>query len=202
MSEEDRRRWDARYRDNAYRDRLYPSQIVEHWLPKLPNGTALDIACGAGRNAIYLAKNGYQVDAFDISGVAIAFAEQRARSEGVSIRWQVADIDNGLPSKALYDLILMVRCVNLSIVRASCKQLRPSGVILIENHLDVDDLPMALSGPLNPLYRVRPDSTMLAVQGLECLFSYEGIVDEPDGSHAAVAQVIARKPTTVPVQRA
>ena len=194
MSDEDRKKWNARYRDNAYRERLYPSRIVESWLPKLPKGKALDIACGAGRNAIYLALNGYHVHAFDVSEVAISFAEHRAQEEGVSISWQVADIDHGLPSRVRYDLILMVRCVDLSIVRSACERLAPSGVILVENHLQINDPPLRLCGPSSPLYRVSPGSMMSAVKGLESFFTYEGIIEEPDGSHSAVAQVIARKP--------
>ena len=67
MSEADRKRWNERYKAGAYGQRTHPSALlatmVEQWLPVRGGARALDLACGAGRNALYLAEQGYQVDA-------------------------------------------------------------------------------------------------------------------------------------------
>ena len=73
MSRADQDKWDARYRDGAYAERTHPSALLDRWLPqlRLPEGSprAIDVACGMGRNAIYLANQGWQVDAVDISAL-------------------------------------------------------------------------------------------------------------------------------------
>ena len=76
MSADDAERWNARYADGAYAGRTRPSQLLLQWqrLPRV--GRALDVACGAGRNALHLAGLGYQVDAVDVSSAAL----QRAAS--------------------------------------------------------------------------------------------------------------------------
>ena len=62
MSHADRDKWDKRYREGSYGTRTYPSELLAEWLPQLQKGRALDVACGAGRNALYLAAAGYVVD--------------------------------------------------------------------------------------------------------------------------------------------
>ena len=65
MSRAERDKWDARYRDGAYESRTHPTALLEAWAPRLPRGRALDVACGAGRNALYLARLGWEVAGFD-----------------------------------------------------------------------------------------------------------------------------------------
>ena len=69
MSTVERDKWNERYREGAYEERTHPTALLAEWLPRLPRGTALDVACGAGRNAIYLAAHGYRVTAVDNRGV-------------------------------------------------------------------------------------------------------------------------------------
>lgn len=70
MSEADRDKWQQMYTSGRYRARSEPGELVRQWLPVLPRGRALDIACGAGRHALCLAQNGYRVDAVDIADAA------------------------------------------------------------------------------------------------------------------------------------
>ena len=75
MSTADRNKWDQRYREGAYASRDYPSEFLKQQLLHLKPGKALDLACGAGRNSIFLAQNGFFVDAVDVSSVGL----ERAR---------------------------------------------------------------------------------------------------------------------------
>src|SRR3970282_2133468 len=63
MSQAERLRWDERYRTGAYTDRKHPTALLAEWVSQLAQGRALDVACGAGRNSLYLAANGWGVDA-------------------------------------------------------------------------------------------------------------------------------------------
>ena len=121
MSDSDREKWDERYREGAYTDRTYPTALLSDWLPQLsrgiPPGRALDVACGAGRNALFLAGAGFEVTAIDISEEALARARQSARERGLKINWICADLESGeagvLPDGP-FDLVVMVRYVNMS----------------------------------------------------------------------------------------
>ena len=87
MSEQDRDKWNARYDDGAYADRDRPSELLTNWIDRIDAGRALDIACGTGRNARYLARRGFRVDALDIAASGLARGRELARSEGLSVNW-------------------------------------------------------------------------------------------------------------------
>ena len=112
MAETDREKWDQRYAEGAYRPRTYPSPFLVERLPELPRGRALDLACGAGRNALHLAEAGYEIEAVDISRVAIERARESARERGLEVSWRVADLDDFVPTRGRYDLITVVRYTN------------------------------------------------------------------------------------------
>lgn len=84
------RDWDLHYSDAAHLD-WSPAQLLVEVAELLPPGRALDLACGAGRNAVYLAKLGWRVTAVDASRVAIA--RLRERAAGLAIDARVADLE-------------------------------------------------------------------------------------------------------------
>src|SRR5262245_50965550 len=94
MSAAERDRWDARYRDGAYESRTHATALLAAWLPRLPRGAALDVACGAGRNALYLAAQGFAVTALDISAVALERGRREAGARGLTVEWRCADLDD------------------------------------------------------------------------------------------------------------
>jgi len=134
VTESDRQRWDAKY---ALRDA--PTEIVaDDWLVEcatpLPAGRALDLACGLGHNAIWLAEHGWTVDAVDISPVGLELADKRAKQAHVSgIRWIEADLDTFQPESAAHDLVLVFRFLDrrsiASVVQAA---LKPGGRLVYE----------------------------------------------------------------------
>lgn len=199
MTEEDRLKWDHRYAKGAYADRPWPSAILEDWVPQISTarkGHALDIACGAGRNALYLAERGYQVDAIDISSEALRRAGEAARRLGLEINWICADLESGDVENALppgpCQLITMIRYVNAPLVPVLAERLAPGGYLIIEEHLASDE---DVIGPKNPAFRVAPGELTAAVSqlGLEISHDHEGLVTDPDGRMAALARVVARR---------
>jgi 2-polyprenyl-3-methyl-5-hydroxy-6-metoxy-1,4-benzoquinol methylase len=81
MSNQDRDKWNQRYAEDSYQ-KNNPVTLLEDWLQKLPRGRVLDVACGAGRNSLFLAQAGYQVDAIDISPEGLKQAEEKAAETG------------------------------------------------------------------------------------------------------------------------
>ena len=196
MSAEDRRKWDARYRQGAYRTRRRPAAFLSAWADELPRrGWALDLACGIGRNARFLALRGLAVDAVDISPVALAAAKQQAG--GLDIRWIEADLEAGFTPMRDYDVIVNIRYVQLDLVAALLPFLRPDGVLVVEQHLRQAPRAgqaAAVVGPSNPAFRVAPGALARLAGGLDIAHLEEGCFTDPDGGVAALARLIARRP--------
>jgi len=190
MSEQDREKWNQRYAEDSYR-KNNPVTLVENWLPELPVGRALDVACGAGRNAIFLAQAGYQVDAIDISVAGLDQARQKAEDQSLSICWIEQDLDEVYPSDTAYDLIIVMWYVNLTLITRLCDCLAPGGYLLSEQHLVTDK---EVIGPTNPDYRVAPGELAAAVAGLDLIMLEESIETTSETEQVASARVVARKP--------
>lgn len=211
MSEADRNKWDTRYREGAYSGRPHPAAIVAEYASRIPDPgratavdgpRALDLACGAGRNALYLAGLGYRVDALDVSSEALARGKQAARETGLSasVSWIGHDLDHGLPGDIPdYDLIIIVRYLDLSLVEAAAGRLRPGGHLLCEMHLESDE---PVAGPRNPAFRARPGELRRAAGGLEIVEYREGIIRDPDGRPVSLARLLARVGDTLHRNRA
>lgn len=110
MSDADarRERWNERY---AARELVWsagPNQLLEETLAGRRPGTALDAACGEGRNALWLAEQGWTVTGADFSEVAIDKARRIARRRGVSVDWQVVDLARAAPSGGPWDLVCIL----------------------------------------------------------------------------------------------
>lgn len=194
MSAVDRHRWNRRYREGAYRGRTHPSAFLEGCVPVLPTpGRALDLACGTGRNAVYLAGLGFAVDAVDISAEALAIG--RAREPALPIRWLEHDLDSGFVPEASYDVIVNIRFVNQPLLESLLPWLRPNGVVIVEQHLATTREDVI--GPTNPAFRVAPGelarlASTLAVERVE-----EDVFTDPDGRKAALSRLLARRPPLV-----
>jgi len=189
MSDNDRDKWNERYRTGAYALRTHPSQLLLEWVDRIPTGRALDVACGAGRNALYLAARGFDVDAVDISVEALERARESAQRSGLRVNWMQQDLDGQPALQGEYQLILMIRFVHLPLLRTLATRLAPEGFLVCEQHL-VSDAPVI--GPTNPDYRVRPGELRTAAAGLRVLSLQEDLVTEPDGTTAALARLVAQ----------
>jgi SAM-dependent methyltransferase len=193
VSAAERDKWDARYRDGAYENRTHPTALLREWLPRLPRGRALDIACGAGRNALFLAANGFAVTALDISSVALERGRRAAEERGLDIEWLCVDLDDdvaaALPAGG-FDLIVWVRYVHRTLLPRLLERLNDGGTLLCEQHL-ATTAPVA--GPTSAGFRLAPGELARGASTLSILHSYEGPVVDPDGRSVALAQLVGRK---------
>jgi SAM-dependent methyltransferase len=127
VAEEDRARWEERYRAGSHPE-TEPDPILGIALRFAPPaGRALDVACGRGRHAIALARRGYRVDAVDLSPTALASARERAR--GLDIRWIEADLDTWEPERRAYALVLCVDFTDERLFARLLGALAPGGVL-------------------------------------------------------------------------
>lgn len=190
MSDSDRDKWNQRYRSHDVADVLQPSTFIEHWLPRIKTGRALDVACGTGRNALYLAEQGFEVDAVDISARALERARQAATRSGLRVNWLEQDLDHpSLPGVA-YQLILVVHFVNLALMRRLAGQLQQGGYLLSEQHLVTE---ADVTGPGSRAYRVSCDDLRSAVPQLRIVSLEEVIKPQADGRCAALVRLVAQK---------
>ncbi|MEW2390054.1 class I SAM-dependent methyltransferase [Streptomyces venezuelae] len=132
--------WERHYR--THRDwgtRVNPL-LAETAAPLLP-GTALDLGCGAGGDAVWLARQGWHVTAVDISGTAVERLRERARDLGVAerITAQQHDLAGGVPA-GRFDLVSAqyfhtpFPLLRTHVLRAAARSLRPGGLLLIVDH--------------------------------------------------------------------
>ena len=189
MSKQDRNKWNQRYAEGSYH-KNNPVTLVEDWLPGLPVGRALDVACGAGRNAILLAQAGYQVDAIDISPEGLNLARQNAENQGLSINWIEHDLDQPYHFDTDYDLIIVMWYVNLGLISRLCDCLAKGAYLVCEEHLITDQ---DVIGPTSLNYRVASGDLREAVSGLDVLFYEESIETNSEGEQVASARVVAKK---------
>lgn len=141
--------WDERYAGTELVWSAGPNQFVESELADLPPGRALDLACGEGRNARWLAERGWQVTAMDFSTVAV----EKGRSLHDAVDWQVGDARTATLPKHL-DLVviayLQVPAEDRALVlRRAVEALRPGGTFLMVAH-DSTNLTEGTGGPQAP----------------------------------------------------
>ncbi len=190
MSDADRDKWERRYAEGSYTPRTHPTPLLEEWLTRLPRGRALDMACGAGRNALHLAAAGYQVDAMDISTVALAQGAARAAELGVEVNWINVDLDTAELSPDSYDLVVVARYVNRALTDALMASLREGGHLVYEQHFLTE---REVDGPRSQSFRLRPNELLEMFRDLRVLYYREGLMADRDGRTMALAQLVACK---------
>ncbi|MGR3310863.1 MAG: class I SAM-dependent methyltransferase, partial [Candidatus Brocadiales bacterium] len=128
-SEEDRKIWDKRYDTEEYLFGKEPNLFLKEHIDILPKGKALDLAMGEGKDAVFLAKNGYDVDGCDISEVAIKKAYRLAEENNVKINALVVDLEKYEIPKDKYDLITCLYYLQSSLIPQIKEGLKVGGMI-------------------------------------------------------------------------
>lgn len=155
----DRDKWNHRYGGEGLFHGKGPSRLLELNMEllerHLPGRRALDLACGEGRNAIYLAHRGFRVKAVDIAEEGIAKGRRRAREEGVAVDFQVVDLEQG-PPEGEFDLVLNVNFLLRDLIPQLVAHLSPGGIFFF---LTILNAPMLMGGR-NPAHLLEPGELM------------------------------------------
>ncbi|MCB1684826.1 MAG: class I SAM-dependent methyltransferase [Pseudomonadales bacterium] len=195
MTRLDRQKWDRRYSRGSELAGAQPSEWLLRSLAlagfdRGDGRAALDVACGTGRDALYLAALGFSVDAVDISPVALAQASAASRERELSINWLEADLDLAFRPPRTYDLILMIHYVNLPLMEKLTLALRPGGWLVSEQYLHTSGVQV---GPRRAEYRVASGALAAACGDLEIVEQEEGTSRDRLGRTLAVSRVAARR---------
>ncbi|MBN1965034.1 MAG: class I SAM-dependent methyltransferase [Anaerolineae bacterium] len=134
MSKTDRERWDERYADPSSRLKKGPHDLlVRHAPPGRSGSRALELACGLGRDALWLAAQGYRVDAIDISLSALRSAQAEMRRRELSgIQFIQADLEHFPLPRCLYDLVIVFRFLDRRLFPAIRERVRPGGLAIYQ----------------------------------------------------------------------
>jgi SAM-dependent methyltransferase len=163
VTEADRVRWDARH------------GVAEDVVPLPPDalrgredlastvGRALDVACGRGAVALWLARRGLVVDAVDVSPVGLAAGARRAAD--LPVRWLRHDLDTGLPAPGPYEVVVVQRFRAPALYPALLTALAPGGLLVVTVLSEVDEGP----GP----WRAPPGELLAAFGSLDVLVHRE-----------------------------
>ena len=172
---------------HVHEDSHTPAQFLVDNIDILPRGRALDIAVGTGRNAIYLAKMGFEVEGVDISGEAVEIAAASALKAGVTVRAQVVDLEKDYQIReAAYDVIICFHYLQRSLISQIKDGIRLGGMVVYET-FTVDQA--QFGKPRNPDYLLKPNELLDMFRQFRCLRYREGIFPGP----RAVAGIIAQR---------
>ena len=139
MSQQDKQKWDAKYLKKSELLRPREASVnIKKFVEKSAGAKALDLACGAGRNTIYLAKQGYEVDALDIAAVALDALAAEALSEDVQelVNAQLSDLDSFVPVPETYELIVMMNFLDRALLERVKEGLKVGGLFIVETYMD------------------------------------------------------------------
>ncbi|MEU8046759.1 class I SAM-dependent methyltransferase [Micromonospora echinofusca] len=163
--------WDERYaRAPELVWTAEPNRFVVEEVAGLSPGRAIDLAAGEGRNAVWLAQQGWEVTAVDFSAIAIERGRVLAHQRDVSVDWQVADVTEYEPPADGFDLVLIaylhLPAAEIAAVLSHARRaVRPGGRVLVVGH-DVGNLSGGTGGPQDPDILLTPETVVKELSGL------------------------------------
>jgi 2-polyprenyl-3-methyl-5-hydroxy-6-metoxy-1,4-benzoquinol methylase len=187
----DQKRWDKRFGRKEFALGKEPNPFLKKHIRLLPKGKALDMATGEGRNAVFLAQHGFEVDAVDISEKGLKKVKKLAREKGVKIKTFLVDLDQYQIEKERYDLIANFYFLRRRLIPRIKKGLKRGGKVIFETYL-LEHRTLGTGGPKQAKYFLKPNELLRLFKEFRILFYREGIFWE-GGRKKAVASLIAQK---------
>jgi tellurite methyltransferase len=188
-------KWDLKFSRGEELHGLAPSEPLPRAIAGVSPGLALDLACGAGRHALFLAEHGWRVRALDGSRVGVEKMMDEARRRGVEalIDARVCDLESddlALEPEA-FDLVCDFYFLHRPLFEQIRRAVRPGALFAAAIHVQAE------SGAASHGFLLRPGELRATVEGwgFEILHAREGASTEA-GHHHATAEMVARKPAT------
>ena len=197
--------WDERY--NTYIDTLtdrlpvQPNPVLVDQITGRTAGSALDIGCGLGADAIWLAENGWAVTAVDVSQVALDRAQARARDAAVPVRWVRSRLEDLQIAPGGFDLVsahypALLHSSGRDAERALLAAVAAGGTLLVVHHADID-VELAKSHGFDPaIYLLHDDVVALFDDTWEVSVHRRRLRPVPageDGQHTHDDIIVARR---------
>jgi SAM-dependent methyltransferase len=191
FSSSDREHWNKKYREAPEAwlepDPFLPRVFSEYIRPLLASGSALDLAGGAGRHAIWLAKQGWEATLIDISETGVEQARRNAGALASQIHFVVDDLTGFAASQTQFEVVMAFFYLERKIFPEIVKAIRPGG-LLVYKTLTMAQLKLA-GGPKDPAHLLEEDELLRLADGLEVLHYREEV------GKKATAELVARKRT-------
>jgi tellurite methyltransferase len=168
-------------------DQFQPAEFLVDNVDLLPKGRVLDVAMGSGRNAVYLAKMGWDVEGVDISEIAVSNALNLAREHSVNIHTRVADLEkNYRISPDTYDVIICFNYLQRSLFPQIKAGIKNGGMVIYETFI-IDQV--QFGKPHNPDFLLQYNELLKAFYDFRCLRYREGVIE----NLRAIASLLAEK---------
>jgi SAM-dependent methyltransferase len=195
--------WNRRYAGRELLWTAQPNRFLVKEASELPPGRALDVACGEGRNAVWLAERGWDVTGVDFSDVALAKARELARSRNVEARWVQADLLDYRPEPRTFDLVLVFYLQvpareRREIVRAVAEGVAANGTLLLVGH-DRSNLEHGHGGPRDEAVLYTPGDVVADLVGTGLEIERSEVVSRPvsapEGDRTALDALVRARRT-------
>jgi len=190
MSQADKEKWDRKYRQKPALLQDRPaSKLLQRYAKEASGSVAIDLACGNGRNTLFLAKEGFHVDAVDISEVALSNLKEKV--DGLNVQLIACDLDDFTPEAGRYDLAVMTNYLDRALILRTAEVLKPGALFIIETYM---------AHPENEKKDSNPDF-LLAKEELLAMFdkgayevlAYEEFLNEPHELYRMYKEAIVVK---------
>ncbi len=183
--------WNKRYRLREHETSDFespPTPLLVKTAKALTPGSVLDLACGAGRNALWLAEHGWQVTAVDGASVAVETLRARAAERNLPIEVHVADLEKGeyKIERDRWDLVAICYYLQQNLFEPAKRGVKPGGILIAIVHI-------AEPGQEQTRHSLRPGELEGFFKGWEILHRHEGMPsDKPH--RRPVAEIVVRRP--------
>jgi SAM-dependent methyltransferase len=163
--------WDERYAGDELVWSAVPNRFLVAEVEGLPAGRALDLACGEGRNAVWLAERGWNVTGVDFSNAGLDKGRRLSEARGVSVHWELADVTAYTPAPESFDLVIVMylhlpEAARRVAFRHAAAALAPGGSLLVVGH-DITNRSDGWGGPSDARVLYGPDDVTANLEGLE-----------------------------------
>ena len=188
-------KWDRKYSGAHYLYGTEPVDFLKQHVASFNKGKALVLAAGEGRNAVFLAQQGFQVTAIDLSEKGLAKCQQLAKERNVRVKTVVADVNNYDLGENQYDLITDFYFYDSTIFAKVMNALKPGGFFIFQT-FSVDQPMTNRFGPRNPAYLVKPNELLGYFLSHRIRHYEDTLVVLNEGMHqgrAAVIRLIVQK---------
>jgi SAM-dependent methyltransferase len=167
----EREDWNVRHGEGGLLFGAAPNRFLVAEVEGLEPGRALDVACGSGRNAVWLAGRGWKVTGVDFSEVALEQAGGLAAERGVEVEWVHADLLGWRPFEQAFDLVVVLYLQLpgeqlAQVMHRAASGLAPGGTVLVIGHHS-DNLEHGSGGPKDPRVLFTPEQIAGYFDGLE-----------------------------------
>jgi SAM-dependent methyltransferase len=190
--------WDRRYDRQMYVYGKQPVDFLRQMLPQLQRGRALVLAAGEGRNAVFLAQQGFAVTAVDASVKGLEKCQALAAEHGVSVHTVVADLDTFALGEGRWDLITNFYYHDPGLYDRVMEGLKPGGFFILQN-FSLMQLATNRFGPKNAAWLVAPNQLTRAFNGWHIRHYEDTVVELDEGMHKGPGAVVRLLVEKIPV---